>query len=386
MPLPDYRTNSIVNLMSSILAALGGNPRGDAPLSSLPAAELNRAYNVVLLVIDGLGYEYLLTRAVSSIFHEHLRGYITSVFPPTTATAITSFITGVAPREHAITGWFMHLKELGTVAAILPFKPRYGGAPFSHLGIVGAKIFDQPSIFEKIQIPTYAIMPQWIINSAFNRTMLGRTNRLAYQDLTGCISCLNEALFAKPERKFIFAYWPQLDSLAHQYGMGSLQVATHFAELDEALRRFLVSIQKPRTVVLITADHGLIDTQPARTIRLENHPDLAETLILPLCGEPRMAYCYIHPAKTEQFEAYVTEHLSDYCTWHRSEHLLEMGYFGLHNLHPQLIQRIGNYALIMRENYIIKDSVLGETKFDPIGVHGGLSREEMYVPFCVVET
>ena len=44
----------------------------------------------------------------------------TAANPPTTSAAITTFATGLAPQQHAVTGWFMHLKELGAVSTILP--------------------------------------------------------------------------------------------------------------------------------------------------------------------------------------------------------------------------------------------------------------------------
>jgi hypothetical protein len=38
----------------------------------------------------------------------------------------------------------------------------------------------------------------------------------------------------------------------------------------------------------------------------------------------------------------------------------------------------------MRENYIIKDFVLGEKERFHIGNHGGVSKEEMFVPLIVI--
>jgi hypothetical protein len=53
---------------------------------------------------------------------------------------------------------------------------------------------------------------------------------------------------------------------------------------------------------------------------------------------------------------------------------------------PRLFDRIGDYVLIMKENYIIKDFVLGETEKFHIGNHGGVSKEEMLVPLIVIES
>ena len=63
MELPDYQGGSIVNLMRSIERALDARPC-DAAIAypesqALPASALAGARNIVLLVIDGLGYDYL---------------------------------------------------------------------------------------------------------------------------------------------------------------------------------------------------------------------------------------------------------------------------------------------------------------------------------------
>ena len=102
MPLPDYQQGSIVNLMSAIIAALGGHSGLYPPLPEVQKANLGDERNVVLFVIDGLGYEYLTKKAQDSVLAQHLCSRITSVFPTTTATAITTFFTGCAPQQHAL--------------------------------------------------------------------------------------------------------------------------------------------------------------------------------------------------------------------------------------------------------------------------------------------
>ncbi|MFZ5955539.1 MAG: hypothetical protein ACOYT4_03865 [Nanoarchaeota archaeon] len=54
-----------------------------------------------------------------------------------------TFLTGVAPQQHACTGWYMNLKELGTVSILLRSLSRYGGVPFSDSGIDINNIINQ---------------------------------------------------------------------------------------------------------------------------------------------------------------------------------------------------------------------------------------------------
>ena len=107
MYLPNYRDGSIVNLMQSILCGLGASGAGGAHgyLADLEPEEVARARHVVLVVIDGLGQAQLESGPAPAL-RASLRGTMTSVFPSTTASAVTTFLTGLAPVEHAVTGWF----------------------------------------------------------------------------------------------------------------------------------------------------------------------------------------------------------------------------------------------------------------------------------------
>ncbi|PIU09096.1 MAG: hypothetical protein COT31_00635 [Candidatus Moranbacteria bacterium CG08_land_8_20_14_0_20_34_16] len=55
--LPNYKDGSIVNLMSSIRKAFGGKSPYQ-PLKDFNNGEISNK-NIVLLIVDGLGYEYL---------------------------------------------------------------------------------------------------------------------------------------------------------------------------------------------------------------------------------------------------------------------------------------------------------------------------------------
>ena len=383
MVLPNYNDGSIVNLMSSISKALGSKSKYK-PLKSLDSKGLTNSKNIVLIIIDGLGYEWLLKYGRESTFNKNIKNKITSIFPSTTATCVTTFATGLAPQQHAITGWFMHLKELGVVSAILPFIPRSGGLPFSQTKIDPRKIFNQKSITEKIKVKSYLVTNKEIIKSDYTIATSKNAKRIHYNSLTGFFKAIKQPIFLNNKRKFIYAYWPDFDTLCHKHGTKSKKVISHFKKLDKKLNSFLKSINKTNTTVIITADHGLINGEDSKIIELKKHPKLAETLILPLCGEPRVAYCYVRPSKVKQFEKYIKENFKDKCYMYKSEKLIKKNYFGLFKPNKDLFDRIGDYTLIMKENYIIKDLILGEEKHKHIGHHGGISKEEMFVPLIII--
>lgn len=382
---PDYQGGGIVNLMASLVAALGGEELVYPPLSLLPPAALRDSRNVVLLVIDGLGYHYLRNSGQADSFRAHLLGGLTSVFPPTTAAAITTFLTGTAPQQHGLTGWFVHFRELGDILAVLPFTSRHGGAPLSGPGLDVATFLGHTPFFDRIPVRSHCVAPRFIAHSPFNRAHTGKSEVHAYVTLSECFDAVTAIVQQGRDRQYVYAYWPELDALAHRHGIGSLEVENHLAELDSAFRDFLQAIAGTDTTVLVTADHGFVDSSTESRLELADHPRIADSLVMPLCGERRLAYCYIHPEKGRQFEAAVHEELAGKAVLWRGRDLIGAGFFGLGAPHPRLADRVGHYALAMTGNYTLQDDVPGEERYVHVGNHGGMSEAELLVPLCVAQ-
>lgn len=345
MNVPNYKDGSIVNLMSSIAGAFGSK-QAYSQLKILHSSSLKNSKNIVLMVIDGLGYEYLKNKK-NTIFNKYLVGKITSVFPSTTAAAITTFLTGLAPQQHAVTGWFMNLKELGIVSKILPFTSRAGDLDFSKF-ISSEQILNQKSFSDKIKADSFTVMHKKIINSDYTVALSGKSKRLGYINLVGFFKQIKKTIKSNNKRKYIYAYWPEFDDLSHKYGVNSKRVEKHFKELEKELKKFIKSIEGTNSIIIVTSDHGFIDTTKKRIIMLKEHPRLKECLTLPLCGEPRLCYCYVHPSKTKQFEEYIKTKLKNICHLYKSEDLIKKNYFGLFKPNKDLFDRSGDYTLILK--------------------------------------
>ncbi len=381
---PDYRGGSIVNLMCSI-GAIYGNRCTDYPvLQQLPPEQLSGTSNLVLLVVDGLGYDYLVRHGAGSVLHQHLQCGITSVAPPTTATAVTTFLTGLAPQQHGLTGWFTWFRELGSVLAVLPFKPRCSSEPLGRSGLSAETLLAHVPVFDRLEVKSYSLCPDWIAESDFNRAHLGRAELVAYRDLDDCFTRIAQIVRTQQRRKYIYAYWPGFDHLAHTEGIASEVTQEHFVELDTRFTHLLQALQGSGTTVIVTADHGLVDISPQQRIDLNAHPIMKDCLSVPLCGEQRLSYAYVRQGKCEQFEYYIEQHLSHAIELQRSERLLQNNLFGLGTPHPELLSRIGDYTLILKEGYVIQDPIPGEKPPRMIGFHGGLTGQELYVPLICV--
>ena len=377
---PDYQGGSLVNLMQSLRAALAPVVPGTCPpLAGLDPQTVGEARHILLVVIDGLG-ENILRRFPTSGLARTERRIISSVFPSTTAAAITSLLTASAPRQHGVTGWYQWLREVGVVSTILPFITRAGGVDLRQLGLSVRQVIDTPPFLAQVERSCRAWLPEAIVNSPYSSTLTAPAPRLGYDTLENLGERLLQQLRLDPEPSLSWVYWPELDSLMHHRGPDSPAVAELFERLDAWWERLTGGLQGTDTLVLLTADHGHIATAEDRHVRLEQHPELRECLTLPLCGEPRAASCYVRPHARQRFERYVTTQLADFCTLKSVADLVAEGWLGPGASHPELDSRLGDYVLLMHDNYVIKDTLVGEKPFSFAGVHSGVSREEMEVP------
>ncbi|MEJ2010948.1 MAG: hypothetical protein P8X64_01860, partial [Anaerolineales bacterium] len=135
-----------------------------------------------------------------------------------------------------------------------------------------------------------------------------------------------------------------------------------------------------RTLLVMLADHGQLTTRKDPNYELASHPSLARRLVMVPTGENRLAYLYLRPGQSEAVEEYLTKTWSGAFQVLNSTYALETGLFGPGEPAPQVTDRLGERTVIS-----LHDSYLWwASKENPlIGRHGGLSEQEMLVPFFV---
>ncbi len=383
---PSYDGEGVVNLMARLAQAFR------APGAGLPALQLeaelgvDEARTVILWVIDGLGDHYLARFPESNLYGHRVQG-LTTVFPATTSAALTSIMTGQPPRAHGVTGWFIYVHELGAVTAWLPFGPRVGKGQWVDIEPEAESLLEREAVWEAFDAEVHVVQPHWLVDTPYSRAVTGgKAQRHGYQGLDGLIETLQRLATAPDngQRRFVYAYWPDFDTRCHQYGVRSGAVLDQFRSIDTAFGRLRSALAGSDSVLLAIADHGLVDTAPERTIYLDEHPELADMLALPLCGEPRAAYCYLRPGTEQAFETYIRERMGCVCQAFRSEELVAAGWFGPGPEHAQFRRRIGDWVLLPADGWVIKDRLRGEGPFRQVGVHGGASATELRVPLIGV--
>lgn len=375
---PDYDGRGLVNLMSSVAAACGGRSPY-APLAADPG--FDDTPRLVFLLVDGLGHEHL--QSAGGALRAHLADRLTSVFPSTTATAVTTVLTGLAPQQHGLTGWHMYFGEIDRIVAVLPMTLRGDKRAVTEQGLQPGSVFAYPTLFETIARPSVAITPRHLAGTVFNASHTRGAAARAYEGVRGFFAAVEQAVRDSAGPAFIYGYYPGLDSIAHRHGIASRQAAAELKALDDGFAALIERLRGTGTTVIATADHGFVDAAREEHVALDAHPGLAAMLARPLCGEQRVAYCYVKPKARAAFADYVGDRLADRALLLSSAAALGAGLFGPGTPHPALAGRIGDFILLMRGRATIKDWLPGEKRYELVGVHGGLTPEELYIPLVV---
>lgn len=385
MVAPDYQGQGLYNLMERIAVARGAAPGPVKPFEFSGHDALHEARAVVFWLIDGLGDHYLASQPDSTLAQHRVAG-ATSVFPATTTAALTTVHTGLAPRQHAATGWYLYLREFGACSTWLPFGPRAGRTTWPQL-IPGAEaLLERPALSDRMAAPTVQVLPDWLKDSPYTVATGGQAERRGYAGLDELVEQIVAVACDQDTARsgrYIYAYWPDFDSECHRSGVDSARTLACFEAVDAAFAQLLERLAGTGSAVVATADHGLIDTAPERVLDLSAVAGLKETLALPLCGEPRAAYAYLRSGSERDFDAGVAEHFGNHVRNIPVDELIDAGWFGPGPAHPEFRSRVGDRVLLPEAGWVVRDRLWNEGRFRQTGVHGGASEQEMRTPVIV---
>jgi hypothetical protein len=266
---------------------------------------------------------------------------------------------------------------------VLPFCPRVGGPPLSELGISPREVFDKQPLFDRLPVESHYVIPSMFLDSDYTTAMAGSAYRHPYDSMVDFSSTIRDIVHNATSTTFTYAYWPRLDTLCHTLGPLDKGTIDHFGAIDRTIEGLCQELDGTDTAIAVTADHGVIDVPESHVLHLEDHHVLTESLSLPLCGEARVPYCYVRPTCVDAFTSYVENELSDVCDLLSYDELVNGSFYGYGEPHPRLRDRVGDYVLLMRDDYVLIDSLISEKGVPLRGYHGGLSEEELYVPLVL---
>ncbi|MGV9169780.1 MAG: alkaline phosphatase family protein, partial [Promethearchaeia archaeon] len=282
MTFPDIKPNyehSILNLTSTLAEKMGVQlePEG---LTEEALTEIDESTTILFLVLDGLGSNYLMKHGSGLWMHEHVVDSISSVFPPSTGSAMTTFYTGASPLQHGVTGWFVYLKEVGVVSRFLPFTTLVNDEP---MGLDVSTFIGAENWLKKVKRSIF-LGPDRIIDSPYSRFASRGCLRIGYKNMKHLFGEMRDRACNFHGQQFIFAYYPEIDAIAHDEGIESEAALKQVTKLDKNLEKLAKEIPSNARII-ITADHGLVDIKQENTVRMGDHPELKKMLIAPVCGD-----------------------------------------------------------------------------------------------------
>ena len=360
--VPAYHDACVTALVPALL-------EGSAAPTWLPAKVL-QARQILLLVLDGLGWLQLRDRTeVAPTLTDMAGGPITTVAPSTTAAALTSISTGLPPGEHGMVGYRIAVggssgPPHGEILNALRWSTGNGDARRRH----DPRLFQPCEMFGS-QRPPVVTRAQFA-DSGFTAAHLSDTRLFGYADRAGLVDQVLGA-FAR-EEPFVYAYWDDIDRTAHEFGLAERyndELAACDAMVAELLHRLPAG-----TAVVVTADHGQVHVGE----RLIHLPAEVTGLVDGQSGEARFRWLHSRPGAASDLLA-AAHQAFDHVGWVRSvDEVVSAGWLG-DRVTSTARGRLGDVAVVARDPVAFVDPAEASS-IELIGRHGSLTADEMLVP------
>lgn len=367
-PLPPV-SGTLADVLPAAAAALG-LPQRATPL------RLPDAARVVVVLVDGLGERLLAERAGHAPFLGGLLadGHVLACgYPSTTATSMGSFGTGLSSGTHGMVGYQVRLP--GTDRLLNELSWEDGPDPrtwqphqtvLEHLVARGAAVT--------------RIGPAFFDGSGLTEATLRGGRFAAAESLDERVEAALAALRG-PAPSLVYLYWGDVDKVGHVRGCTSWEWGEELAAVDLAVRR-LAARAPADTLVLVTADHGMVDVPAGARTDLAQDAELADGVLL-TGGEPRAPMLYTRDGAADDVLATWRSRLGSTVEVVSREQAVEDGWFG--PVADHVLPRIGDVVAAAVAPVSVHDSRCQRPELAKlVGMHGGRTPAETRVPLLVV--
>lgn len=358
---PDY-DNCIANLACSVLKHFGVEP----PNPTLPLADglLDRnCKNVVVMLLDGMGNNIIEANlAPDGFFRRHLAGTYSSVFPPTTVAATTAINSGLFPAQSAWLGWTGYFPEIDRNVVY-----------FLNTDADAEKRIEGESVAWKY-VPYNSVYPQ--IEAAGYKTHFLAPFAEPHPDNFEALCREIKRICAEDGEKYVYAYWDEPDSTMHRKGCFGEAARSVILDIEKIVENLSEDI--PGTLLLITADHGHINSPKAV---VTDYPDIMDCLVRMPSIEPRCLNLFVKNGTEERLKSAFAEHFGDKFLLMTRAEAIKRQLFGKGAPHPRLDEMLGDFIAVAAGDLSIYN--VGSKNF--VGAHAGLTEDEMIIPLIAVK-
>jgi hypothetical protein len=381
---PAASVPNVVDLARALAWLAGaGNIELTAGASRL-AAIIGPADHLVFVLADGLGMTLVEELPDSAFLAAHLATELRTVFPSSSATVLTALATGEWPGSHGVTGQWTHLPEIRATADLLRFAARNGGRSLAKLGVSVEQVFPLPSLVRRMRRDTLALYPEGVVNSASAAYFSGHRARLGYRTLAEAVDLLVARVGAADAPTYSYLYTPWIDHEAHRHGVGHPGVRAAVIGLDRALDRLATRLGG-RARIVLTADHGLLDTPVVARHWIRPGGALARALAFPPSGDSRVMYLHVRDGAQDGIRQHFRDHYGERFFLISIEEAERLALFGPGPLAPWVRRRLGDLIVISGGTDVLEYLPAGsiDRLMAVASHHSGLTPAEMRVPLVV---
>ena len=351
-------------MFKSGLSAVRGesNPLGFRPV---------RKFLVVL--VDGLGAEQIQAREGHAPFLAAAvrAGSVThSSFPSTTSANITSLATGLTPGEHGIIGHMVQDRHHGRRLNLLT---GWAADTVPEAWQPNQTVTEQA--FE-LGVKANVIGPEEYRTTGFTRVTMRAANYIGAESISERFEAALREL-SSPGSSITYLYIPELDKFGHRHGWMSSGWAALLEDVDLELRKF--ESKAPKDVgIVITADHGMVDTSEDKRLFLDDALDAGGYLNF-FGGDTRAGFVYLNDPDAGPR---VIENLADYSNLLSAVEINDLNVQKLFGgVGTQAKNRLPEVIVFAKSNFTLFHSVHSKKKSaEMIAHHGGLSSAETRIP------
>ena len=259
----------------------------------------------VVVLVDGLGLEMLRQRrghtptlrrwlAQQDNSDGNDGAGILTCRPSTTAAALTMLGTSALPGTTGMVGYSVLKPRLGPTlpASTAPRSDQVLSLiTWKGDGVPSPRTWqDIPTIFERLPAGSaVSIGPARFAGSGLTEAALRGTEHLGADRMEDRPGLAASAL--RRGTPLVYLYVGELDKTGHRHGWLSAQWLAQLERLDAAMAE-LVRRVPAGTRLILSADHGMVDTDADHRIDLSAHRELARDVVA-VAGEPRLTHLHV---------------------------------------------------------------------------------------------
>lgn len=359
LPAAPAQAGSLTEVMPSLSASM----RGEANALRLPAVQ-----SAVVVLIDGLGVLNLRAAAGHARFlSAQSARRLETVFPSTTAVALSSLTTGRWPGEHGMLGYRVLDHEHDRLVNLLS-----GWDDGSDPTLWQRR----PTIFSAQSQRSVVISSARYEHSGFTKAALSGAAFVGAESLDDRMDAVVREVRSGPS--LVYCYVPELDQAAHAYGTDSQQWLTALENVDAALQSLAGRLPKG-VGVAVTADHGIVDVPEHR------HLELDAAMLAPfrhVGGEPRGLQLWFHAEVVEKQRSDILDALRTDLHAHAwvfsRDEAVRAGLLG--TVDSSVIARFGDLVIAAKSGAAFYHADVEPASRRMIGQHGSWTDQERLIP------